>query len=304
MIGRIHGHTFGLAARHVVIVGARYSVAILCGGPGKGENNVGAPLVAAEEHVVQRERAGHRTLMRRTAAPRGEDHATPRLFLQEVYDCRDALRIAVLHVHADRLPAARDDHLVGLFAGEEPSGHQLIVHVDVVHRVTKTVVGDDHDIGALAKSQRGQLCQQQAHLLVVVADGLERLRRANAAAVLDVVGLRHPVHHHAGLQLRQDIVVQNTRGPGHGRIVSVGRPALFRRGSKALQYLGAGFLGEGNLLAGKEIAVDHHAHATRRIWRQQQRASGRSGTHCDVAFTGCHQCLGEPWCGDNLVLQP
>ena len=139
------------------------------------------------------------------------------------------------------------------------------------------MVGDDEDVGRRREAEPVDRLQHAGDLAIVAADRRAGGGRADAEAVLAVIGLGQPVDHDGRPELRQHVLAQHALRPGHRGVVGVGRAALPRRRTELAQNRRAdvGRVGDGR--AGIEAAVDEHADARRRSRVQQQRAAGRAG---------------------------
>ena len=169
--------------------------------------------------------------------------------------------------------ARRSDHHV---LGFEASIEQLLPDVHAVHRLAEAVIGDDHDVGALAQTQLVERFEYKPEMSIVIADRSERLWGARAECVLDVVGLGNPDVRNAGFQFGQHVFSQDRHRPVDRRVEVVSSAARLWLRSEALEHFLAHRLWPAHRCASVEVSVDYHTASTRRSWRHEQRAASRA----------------------------
>jgi hypothetical protein len=198
-----------------------------------------------------------------------------------------------LDVQRDGLPAAGEDHVRRGGRRLQAGIDQRPGDVDAAGVGAEPVIGDDEHGGRRHQAEPLDRRQHRGDLAVVVSQRLARGRRAHAAVVLGVIGLRQPVDHDRRPELRQHVFAQDTLAPGHRRVVGIGAAALGRRPTELRENGGVHVGRPGHGLTGLEITVDQHPHARRRPRIGQQRAARRARADGDQPQAVSLQPLGE-----------
>ena len=223
---------------------------------------------------LERERPGDAAVRGARPGGRREEDATPLARLHEPHDPRDALAVVVLDVQGEGLSAAGRHDVVGVARRLEAGADQLTDDVHAGGVGTEAVVGDDEDV---ARRREAELVERLQHAGDLAADRRAGGGRADAEAVLGVIGLRQPVDHDRRPELRQHVLAQHALRPRHRGVIGIGGAAFPGRRTELAQDRRAHVGRVGDRRAGIEAAVDEHADARRRSRVQQQRAAGRAG---------------------------